>query len=58
MSNINNFISTASLTGQQYSNVTNAVQTLTNLRLAPVDVAAAAVGVQNVNSGPEQLLQE
>ena len=58
MSNIKKFISTASLTGQQYSNVMNAVQTLTNLRLAPVDVAAAAVGVQNVNSGPEQLLQE
>ena len=50
MANINSIIAAASLNGNQYKTLDSAVQTLTNLHLAPVDVAAAAAGVQNATN--------
>ena len=43
-------LGSASLSPLQYASVRDAVTTLTNLHFAPADVAAAASGLQNVNS--------
>lgn len=51
--NISSVIAAASLSGSQYKTLDSAVQTLTNLHLTPVDVAAAATGVQNASTAAD-----
>lgn len=51
--NIHNLLFSAGLTSSQYQNGSKAAQTLTNLHLAPIDVAAAASGVQNAGSAAD-----
>jgi hypothetical protein len=51
--NLNNVISNSELVGGQYATVEKVVATLTNLHLAPVDVAAGVAGLQNATNSSD-----